>query len=510
MNFARILEASAEQWPEAVAAESELEAVTFSQLNALSNRLARALRQRLGIGTGSKVFVLLDNGIDFLAAFFSAGKLGSVLVPCSPYLTVREVRTIWESSEPSAILACPEAYDKAATLAADRSVPIVLAATSRPQADTLLLSDLTQGMPAGNLDEQFDPSHVGVIVYTSGTTSQPKGVMWTHHSIVANQIIPRMVHRLQADDVVMLRLPFFHGWAMMFLAMAIGAGSKLLVQKSDTPLPKSLQFMAAKHATFLAGPSPVFVTLMKWKSDEVNPALRYLRQGSTGSSPLDPEVFKAFEQRFGVPLLEGYGMTEVGIICSNRLDAPRRPGSVGLPAPLTEVRIVDEALKEVGVGELGQIVVRGPGLMKGYYRNSENPLTEDGWLLTGDVGRQDADGYFYVVDRIKDMVNLKGEKVYCAEVEEVLKLHPYVADAAVVGISAAGNEQLIAFVVAKDGKGTSDTHRILDHCRKNLASFKVPRRVMFVDKLPRNAMGRLLRKQLRSEIESRQLETAVS
>lgn len=513
MNFSSVLEEAAQRYPLNALIKTEERELTYRQFNDDANRLARALEQRFGIQPGEKVAGILPNCAETVLAYFACGKLGAVYVPCNPIYRAAELKAIVGPCEPRVILCSTETAAVARELRDSLSPAPRIINVSTASEGELSLEQVLEGMPATNLNRSFSSDHPAAIFCTSGTTSQSKGAIWTHDGVVGSErVIKLLDHHLVPDDVMLPYIPFFHAWGLVLFLRVIMGGASLVPVKLNTPFKKLMQTIADFSVTYFVGPSQVFhIIVNKYKTETDENPLRTVRAAQAGASALAPDVWRAFEERFQIPLMEVYGMTECGYICANKFREPRVPGSVGSPAPLTEVKIVDDGLQEVPRGASGQLIMRGPSVVQGFFGLTDNlPFTPDGWLITGDVARMDEAGNVFILDRAKDIVNVHGEKVYCIEIEQVLRSHPRVADASVVSYHSGKNEVPVACLIGHDKDGTIPTEDILDHCRSRLAAFKVPRQVFFMDEFPRNSLGKVVKKQLREIVEQSRRGKALS
>jgi long-chain acyl-CoA synthetase len=371
----------------------------------------------------------------------------------------------------------------------------------------LTLAGLMADSPA-----RFDPSsEIGdlqssdpaVCIYTSGTTGRPKGALLSHHNLTVNcQQVSRALH-FDASDNFLCVLPLFHSFAgtvCQNTALYAGARSTLLEQFHPA---RVLEAIEKHRATIFAGVPAMFGALLQFPTDRPYD-FSSVRLCVSGGAPMPVAIMQAFERKFDTIIIEGDGPTECSpVTCVNPIEGVRKPGSVGLPIPGVEMQIFDDNDNPLPVGEVGEIVVRGENVMLGYLNQPEATAEamRSGWYHTGDLGRVDEDGYFYIVDRKKDMLIVGGLNVYPREVEEVLYTHPAIADAAVIGApDPLRGEEVVAVVVLKPDAKAGD-RELIAYCRERLANFKVPRRVVFRDALPRGGTGKVLKRLLRKELE---------
>jgi long-chain acyl-CoA synthetase len=342
-----------------------------------------------------------------------------------------------------------------------------------------------------------DPHEAAVCLYTSGTTGRPKGALLSHRNLLSNIASFRQIAPCDERDVFFCVLPLFHSFAatvLMLFPLDLGAG--IVLEPRFTP-DHALRVMAEKRVTILAAVPSMYALWAQLPPLSLD--LSAIRFAISGGAPLSVEILRRFEGRYGIRIYEGYGLTEAApVLTENPLLGQRKVGSVGKPLPGIELKVVDEEGREVPVGTVGEIIARGANIMLGYLHRSEATaeVLKDGWLYTGDLARQDEEGYFYIVDRKKDLIIVGGLNVYPREVEEVMVAHPAVADAAVIGVpDPTRGEAPKAYVVLRPGASCS-RQELLRFVRERLAPFKVPREVEFCEVLPRTISGKVLRHQL--------------
>ncbi len=491
MNLATLFTRTAASRPELTALRYDASTVTYAQLAEASERVA-GLLAGLGVSPGDRVAVMLPNVPEFAAVYYGALRAGAVVVPMNPLLKSREVAYYLTDSGARVIFASPAAAPEAA-IAVAQTGGVVLFEVDRAPFAALL--DEQPRLPTV-VDRADDDT--AVILYTSGTTGRPKGAELTHGNLVANvEVTLSDLLALTEDDVVFGGLPLFHSFGQtctLNAAMAVGA---TLLQLARFDARVAVDLLARDGATVFAGVPTMYAALLGL--DEV-PDLPALRVCVSGGAALPVEVLHRFEKRFGAEVLEGYGLSETSPVASfNRPGAARRPGSIGFPVTGVEMRCVDGTGDPVPVGEIGEIAIRGHNVMKGYWGKPEETadvLSADGWFRTGDMGRVDEDGFFFVVDRVKDLIIRGGFNVYPREVEEVLYEHPDVAEAAVIGIPHAEyGEEIGAAVALRPGASVTMTE-LRDFVRAQVAAYKYPRRVWFVDGLPKGPTGKILKREI--------------
>jgi long-chain acyl-CoA synthetase len=489
-NLALNLVEAKAMYPDRPAVRLDDLVLTYDQLERRSARVAALLTAR-GVEPGDRVGLMLPNVPQFPMLYYGVLRAGAVVVPMNPLLKAREVEYYLADSGARLIFAweamAAEAA-KGAEAAGAGFVPV------GPGFDRLLAEHDPEGAVAGRDDDD-----TAVILYTSGTTGRPKGAELSHANLGRNAAVTAAtLLRLEPDDVVMGCLPLFHSFGQTCgLNAAVGSGASLtLVPRFDPG--KALEVIQRDRVTVFEGVPTMYVALLNHPGrGEVD--ARSLRTCVSGGAALPVEVLRGFEDAFGCVILEGYGLSETSPVASfNHPDRVRKPGSIGTPIEGVAMRVVDGEGRDLPAGEVGEITVRGHNLMKGYWgrEDATREAIPDGWFRTGDLARQDDDGYFFIVDRKKDLIIRGGYNVYPREVEEVLYEHPAVAEAAVVGVPhPAHGEEVGAAVVLKPG-AEATPEALRDFCRERIAAYKYPRHVWLEAALPKTATGKVLRREV--------------
>ncbi|MDE3068034.1 MAG: long-chain fatty acid--CoA ligase [Verrucomicrobiota bacterium] len=487
MNLASAFAASVGKRPEKIAlywGESEF---SYGALFAQSCAVAAELAGKFGVKPGDRVALWLKNRPEFIPAAFGVLGAGAVLAPINNFLKPAEVNYILKDG----------GIDVLVTEDLAAHAPALLAA--RPQLKIFPVEDWAALKPASAFDPRPPRSEqdLAVIIYTSGTTGQPKGAMLSHGNLLHNIESCRIVLETVDQDRMAVLLPLFHSYMLtvgMFLPLLVG-GTLVLVKSLHQPR-QILQELCLRQATILPGIPSLYRTL----AAAPRPGKLPFRICISGSAPLPVQVLKEFEAKYGIPLIEGYGLSEASpVVAKNPIHGVRKPGSIGLPIPHVEMSVQDDSGKILGVGEMGELCVRGGNVMRGYWNAPEETakVFRNGWLLTGDVGYRDADGYYYITDRKKDMLIVNGINVYPREIEEAIYQFPGVREAAVIGVpDPRKGERPVAFVAATDGAAL-DEKALAQFIRSKLADFKAPRQIVFLPALPRNALGKILKTELR-------------
>jgi long-chain acyl-CoA synthetase len=494
--------------------------IDFGVVKKQVDRLATAL-QKLSVVKGDRVGIMLPNCPQYLIGFFAVVRLGAIVVNVNPIYTPREVEMVAKDSGMRAIIAldllAPNIFGVRAYTAIEQVIVTSLLDYSAtpdkaPPAPEGALSfkSLIDGVAEVDLPRvEIDPAEdVAVLQYTGGTTGVPKGAMLTHRNLYANTLqswawagpLTR-----QGDERYLMVIPYFHiyGQTVGLLLGAWNGAMQIPIPKFDPNL--LIEAIKQHRPTFFPGAPTLYISMLNHPEIKTC-GLEYVRRFNSGSAPLPIEVIEQFEKISGAMLYEGYGLTEASPTThSTPTLAKRKVGSVGLPFPSTECKIVDLETGErvVPVGETGELCVRGPQVMKGYWNRPEETAIalRDGWLYTGDVARMDEDGFFYIVQRKKDMIIVSGFNVYPNEVEDVLFTHPAVLEAAVIGVpDPYRGEAVKAFITLRPG-ATATADEVIEFCRASLAKYKVPTLVEFMPSLPKSAVGKVLRRELR-EMES--------
>jgi len=497
VNLARLGEESVERFGEYTALHFEGRDLTNVEQQRTAARVARALA-RMGVSPGDRVVVLLPNCPEVLAAYTGILKAGAVIVPIVFLLSPDEVRHILADSAAKVVITAPGLADKVEGWPGDVILVGGEAPVSTMKAARAWEEWLAREPDAFATVERAD-GDLAVILYTSGTTGRPKGVALSHANLASNARAAASLYELDRERWSLGVLPLSHSYGLVTLNAGNILGTKSVLLRWFNP-EAVLDAIARFRVQSMAGVPTMYVYLLNYPdADRFDTSS--MRSWGSGAAALPSEIVEPFEKKFGGRLLEGYGLTEASpVVSTTRLSGVRKLGSVGQPIPGVEVTILDDEDRALTVGETGEIGVRGPNVMVGYYGLPEETARalRNGWLHTGDVGRLDADGFLYVVERKKDLIIRGGFNIYPREVEEVLYAHPAVAEAAVVGMhDPLMGEEVCAFVALKGG-AAADAAAIIGFCQSRLAKYKCPREVRFLPSLPKNPVGKILRKELRT------------
>ncbi len=502
MTLLDLLQQSTEKFATRTALVAGDHSITYAELWASVVRLGAALR-RLGVEPGERVGVMLPNVPAFVQAYFGILAAGATVVPLNIVYKAEEIRYVLEDAAIQRILTTRifETLLREAAPQVPHPLRVIPMDSESGALEYGAFGDV--GQTPGGGPTSTSPEDVAVCLYTSGTTGRPRGALLTHRNLMSNVISFHQIAPCNERDLFLCLLPLFHSFAatvLMLFPLSLGAG---IVLESRFVPEQTLRSVAKHKVTVLCAVPSMYAVWSHLPPLEVD--LSSVRLGISGGAALPVEVLHRFEARYGVPVYEGYGLTEASpVLTENPLLGARKVGSVGKPLPGVDLRVVDAAGNDVPPGDVGEIVARGPNIMQGYLNQPDTTaeVLRDGWLHTGDLGRQDADGYFYIVDRKKDLIIVAGLNVYPREIEEVLATHPAVVEVAVIGVpDPTRGEVPKAYVVVGPGATTSK-RELLRFVRERLASFKVPREVEFCQNLPRTISGKVLRQQLRSPAEA--------
>jgi long-chain acyl-CoA synthetase len=505
LNLAILLELSARRDPGKVALILDDMKLRYAEVNGAANKIANGL-VKLGVGPGDKVALMLPNTPHFVICYYAILKLGATVVPLNVLFKRHEVEYHLDDSDAVALIAWEGFLEEAAEgyrkieVCQHMIVAQAPGSTAELPAEALALNVLLNDNPPTFDTFQTRPDDTAVILYTSGTTGRPKGAELTHFNMFFNAMCgAEKVLKTESSEIGLAVLPLFHSFGQTCVMNALlYAGATISLLPRFEPQ-KALEVLERDHVTYFAGVPTMYFYLLNFP-DSGKYDLSALRRCCSGGSAMPVEVMHAFNQKYNVTILEGYGLSETSPVASfNMLDRPPKPGSIGVPIWGIEMRCVDAEGQAVATGELGEIVIRGHNVMKGYYKRPDATAQsiKDGWFYTGDIAYQDEEGFFFIKDRVKDMIIRGGFNVYPREIEEVLYGHPAIAEAAVIGVpDQALGEEIKAVVALKPGQ-SADEQTVIDYCKERLAAYKYPRSVEFRDTLPKTATGKILKRELK-------------
>ncbi|MDG5473424.1 fatty acid--CoA ligase family protein [Jeotgalibacillus sp. ET6] len=514
MNLSDRLRENAMQHGDKAAYYFMEQTASYGELNGAVNKMANSM-EAMGVKKGDHIGLLLGNSPHFIVSLYAALRIGATAVPINPIYTPDEISYILRDGDVKVVVALDlllPLVEKAHAVLPEISHYVICETSSQTQEQIENLGEeikskvtsFTHALapyPPVYEGPELVQDDVAVILYTSGTTGKPKGAMLTHRNVYSNAKDTAEYLSITGEDKVIAALPMFHVFALTVVLNAplINGGTIIIVPKFS---PKDVFDLTKKYeATVFAGVPTMYNFLLQYP--DADPAdFSSVRLCISGGASLPVALLHQFEEKFSVRVSEGYGLSEASpVTCFNPLDKERKAGSIGTSITNVENKIVNELGEELPPGEVGELIVRGPNVMKGYYKMPEDTgaAIRDGWLFTGDLAKKDEEGYFFIVDRKKDMILVGGYNVYPREVEEVLYSHKNVVEAAVVGVPDPDyGEAVQCFVVKKDASLTKE--ELLEFCGKQLAKYKLPTVVEFIEELPKNTTGKILRRALRDQV----------
>lgn len=507
-NLPELLNTSAKKYPQRTAIIFGQKRINYKKLDELTEHIASGLI-KLGIKKQDKVALFLDNCPEFIISYYAVLKAGAAVVPINYMFKIEEAKFILQDSEAVGIITSRIYVDMAEELRL-RVDTLKYIITTVKARDSILDFNSIKKYDTGRVTRiSIDPADLAVILYTSGTTGYPKGAMLSHYNLISNAMDSAGAIRITYKDTFICILPLFHSFAAtvcMNLPLLIGA--KIVIMKSIRPFKRVIRAIRKNRVTVFAGVPSIYNILQDIKLPKLfnSPLIRIfnpLKICISGAAALPVETFRNFEKKFRTPLLEGYGLTEASpVVTLNPLKGERKGGSIGITLSKNiELKIVDDRGNTLGPEQIGELLVKGPNVMQGYYKKEEatRETLKDGWLYTGDMAKIDCEGYVYIVGRKKEMVNVRGLNVYPREIEEVLYQNSKIKEAAVIGIPDVHKGEVPkGFVVLKDNE-TAGEHEIIQYLRERLAPYKIPKYIEFRKSLPKNTTGKILKRILKEE-----------
>lgn len=505
----QILEKTYYEFPHATAMIYDGKQVTYHELKAKVDRLANAWKE-LGVQKGDRIGLMLANHPDYIVSYYATQMLGATVVQVNPLYTVRELQGIVNDVQMKYIVTHDSNRSTLNQINTNALKAVFLSEDPQPDNVELALPSyylndmIAQSTPLTNYAEIDIYEDIAVIQFTGGTTGKMKGAMLTHFNLLANVIQSYAMYSDLLDDgkeVTLAATPFYHVFAMTAaMNVSIFSGQAILIIRKFQ-VDEVLKLIKKYRPSFFPGVPTMYNAFVNHPNVKEY-GLDCLKVCSSGSAPLPKEILRRFKEITGVPILEGYGLSETSPSTHrNPIHAKRKVGSIGIPIPLTDSKVVDDHGNEVNIGEIGELIIKGPQVMKGYYQKPEETAEalRDGWLYTGDLATMDEEGYFYIVGRKKEMIISGGFNIYPQEVEDVLYDHSAVKEVAVVGIpDEYSGERVKAFVVFKEGVQASK-EELIEHCYEHLTRYKVPKEIEIREALPRNTVGKLLKRILVEE-----------
>jgi long-chain acyl-CoA synthetase len=496
MNITHHIERGRRFFPNKTALVFEDQSFTYEELDRLANCVANGLRS-LGIDRGDRVGLFLPNIPGFVISYLGALKIGAIAVSINAMLKCNEVEYILNDCGAKVLITTETLAEHVHDANLPQLEHLLIAEGQASQGMSLNQLIAIASADASAIDmDRHDPA---AIVYTSGTTGFPKGATLSHGNVISNMYSKNRCCGMRPEDRVLLYLPLFHCFGQnAVLNSALNACATIVLQRRFDP--EQVIAVIAQHSiTMFFGVPTVFIRLLNMNLPFSS--LSSVRYYFTAAASMPVEAVQQWHRKYGHIIHEGYGLTETSPFASYNHDLKYKLGSIGTPVENVEMKIVDLDGMEVSVGELGELAIRGPNVMLGYWNRPDETakVLVNGWFHTGDIGRKDEDGFFYIVDRLKDMINVSGFKVYPAEVENVVYAHPAVAEVAVYGVpDPIKGEAVRADILLKSENAIAEQD-IKAFCAERMAAYKIPHAVRFVDSLPKNATGKILKRVLRKE-----------
>jgi crotonobetaine/carnitine-CoA ligase len=504
MNIRHFLESKVLRHPDKIYLFFEDQQWTYQQFDARVNQAANGFLE-LGIRKGDRVCLMLPNSPEFLYAWLGLNKIGGIMVPINTVFKVPETQYIVDHCEAKGIIAYPETLDVASSVREKSSTLRWIAIVGKgSKGESVELLPLWDRSSTSLVDVKLEDQDIASIIYTSGTTGPPKGVMHTNQTYILCGEAMTVRAALSSEDRLMVILPFFHANAQFYSTMgslAVGASLIVIPRFSANQFWHQVKRYGATQFNFIGAIGRILVARPP-EEFEPDHSIRVANGG-----PVPSDVYQALTERFKIPhVIDGYGLTECPAVCQNPIDGIKKIGSMGLPAKhssikFTEMKIVDDDDHELPIGKVGELLLRSPVLMKGYFKAPEqtSEALRGGWFHTGDYCYRDEDGYFFFVDRKKDIVRRKGENISSVEVEMVINTHPKVSESAVVAVpSSLSEDEVKAFVVLKEGQDLAP-EEMINWCMERLADFKVPRYLEYKKSLPKTPSSRIEKYLLKQE-----------
>lgn len=507
-NLVEMLDTSAKKYPGKVALVFGTKRITYKELVVITRKLAGGLSE-LGVRRGDRVGIWFPNCPEFVYSFFAILRLGAVVVPINSMFKREEGYFIMEDSAAKVLLCSIDRIADAQNLLSRLDDLGHVICVSAPKDDEVIVNfdSFLNRYEEFDKDTKIEEDELAQIIYTSGTTGRPKGASLTHKNLLANVKDCAQIINVTRRDCTICILPLFHSFAStVCMLLPIYKGARVVIMRAVRPFKRVIRSIFKQKVTIFAGVPSLYSILAEAKFSSfalfLNRFINPLRLCISGAAALPFDVWEKFEKKFKRPLLQGYGLTEASPVVSlNPYKGRKKPASVGIALPSVEVKVVDKSGEELSCGDIGELLVKGPNVMKGYYNldKETHETLKESWLYTGDLAKMDEDGFIYIMGRSKEMINVRGLNVYPREIEDLLYKHPMITEAAIVGVEHPHRGEVpVAFVV---NKADIKEREIVNYLRVNLASYKVPIRIFFKDNLPKNTTGKILKKDLRKEVE---------
>lgn len=482
--------------------------ITYSQLDEISRKFSSVL-ESLEVKKGDRVSLWLGNCPEYVYSFFGALRIGAIVVPVNTMFRREEAKHIISDAGVKILICSADKLTNSQNILSrlESLKDLICVSAPRDESNVIDFNTLMRASEKYQGDVKSCNDDIAEIVYTSGTTGKPKGACLTHNNLLANIGDCSKAIKVSHKDCIICLLPLFHSFSStVCMLFPISKGARILIMRSVTPFKRVIRLIFKHRVSIFVGVPSLYNILTNTKISHfklfINSILNPLKVCICGAATLPLKVCQDFEKKFKRPLLQGYGLTEASPVVSiGSLIGKRKLNSVGKPLASVFLKVVDKDLKDLGLEKTGELLVKGPNVMKGYYNLEEETkkVLKDGWLHTGDLAKIDKDGFVYIVGRLTEMINVRGFNVYPSEIEEVLYKNHYVKEAAVVGVFHRHKGEVpVAFIV---GKGKFDGKKITDYLKANLASYKIPIRIFFRQHLPKNQTGKILKRELQREVE---------
>ncbi|KAF1084879.1 Long-chain-fatty-acid--CoA ligase [Sporotomaculum syntrophicum] len=502
MNLSARLTEIAHHFPGQEAIVFNNQRLTYAQLDILINQLASGLT-KLGIKTGDRVMLVMRNCPEFIISCYAIMRMNGIVVPISPQYTINEMSLIIKDCLPKAIITCPEKQEVLYKISQSFTIPAgIITNSSKPAQESIKTYEQICDKSTVTFPEtEHNPEDVTEIMYISELTGKPKGVMLTNNNLFSNALTFSQVCSLCPVDRALLTAPaYYAGSQTCVMNGTIITGGTLIIQEGWKGAEELLRNIDQEKITFLFGPPTMYSLLLKYPAlEKFN--FSSLRLALCGSASMPPGLYESVLSRLNIHLTDGYGLTETSpIVTVNFIEQSGKIGSIGKPLPDVEVKLFDYKDREVPQGQVGEIAVKGPNVMKGYFNREEETrlALRNGWFYTGDLAYADQDGYLYVVNRKKDLIIRGGVHINPHEVEEVLYDHPGVFEAAVMGVpDAEKGEEILAYIMLRKDYALSAAD-IKTFCRDKLGRDKIPRYIRFINNMPKTSSGKLMRKEMKN------------
>ncbi len=504
-NFYEMIEENAKKYKNKPAYFIDNRKITWERFKKKVDTFSRALHL-LGVKKGDKIPLLVTNSLEFIVAMQGIQKIGAVAVPINTFLKEDEITFILNDIEADMLIASSKLKNNIKNIRKKTSVKKIIweGEIDKVDENNISFKEILSNFESHEVINTPKLDDLAFIIYTSGTTGKPKGAMLSYRNIFSNILGINELIKITNKDRFIAYLPMFHSFTMTVnLLMPMYSASPVVIIKSIMPFSNIIKQTLLKRVTIFTGVPDVFSALSRAKLPFYFHWFNKIRFFVSGAAPLPGEVLKRFQSKFKkAKLLEGYGLSETSPVVAVNRPKNQKISSVGPAIPGVEVKIVNDELVEVPIGEAGEIIVKGDNVMKGYYKREDatNETIINGWLLTGDIGKIDEEGYIYILDRKKDLIISKGVNIYPREIEEVCLKFPGIKECAVVGKKDENAGEIpIAFVELEDGED-ADEFKLKKFLKDHLANYKLPKHIYFVENLPKNATGKVLKRKLRENL----------